>query len=127
MAPHGTRIDIHLKTELDLEQLSDHYLFTLKQTASTATQKNKTKKKQTKNCKKTPQFHVLSTKLQLTLRKKKYRETRGKQWTKFLEGFFEMLYLVSGCRFMSSLTNMLSSKKYKFMGRNRITFFYWLN
>jgi len=44
MAPHGTRIDIHLQTELDLEQLSDRYLFTLKQTASTATQK------QTKNC-----------------------------------------------------------------------------
>jgi len=30
---------VHLQTELDLEQLSDRYLFTLKQTASTATQK----------------------------------------------------------------------------------------
>lgn len=66
MAPHGTRIDIHLQTELDLEQLSDRYRFTLKQTASTATQK------QTKKTVK-PQFHVFSTKLQLTLKKKNYR------------------------------------------------------
>jgi len=64
MAPHGTRIDIHLQTELDLEQLSDRYRFTLKQTASTATQK------QTKKTVK-PQFHVFSC--SSLLKKKKYR------------------------------------------------------
>jgi len=84
MAPHGTRIDIHLQTELDLEQLSNRYPFRLKPTASTATQKQ-TKKLRNRN------FMFSAQSCRSLLKKKITDETRGKQWTKFLEGLFEML------------------------------------